>query len=62
MSVTLLLCCLRLEGAPSPKNIMGAIDQVEFLESNQVPYLGKPFDLKQLKQSLERLLEPPVEA
>jgi CheY-like chemotaxis protein len=34
----------------------------EFLESNQVPYLGKPFDLKQLKQSLERLLETPVEA
>jgi PAS domain S-box-containing protein len=34
----------------------------EFLESSQVPYLGKPFDLKQLKQSLERLLEAPVEA
>jgi PAS domain S-box-containing protein len=34
----------------------------EFLESNQVPYLGKPFDLKQLKQSLERLLETPIEA
>jgi CheY-like chemotaxis protein len=34
----------------------------EFLESSQVPYLGKPFDLKQLKQSLERLLETPVEA
>jgi CheY-like chemotaxis protein len=33
----------------------------EFLESSQVPYLGKPFDLKQLKQSLERLLETPVE-
>ncbi len=33
-----------------------------FLESNQVPYLGKPFDLKQLKQSLERLLETSVEA
>ncbi len=34
----------------------------EFLESNQVPYLGKPFDLKQLKQSLERLLETSAEA
>ena len=34
----------------------------EFLEASQVPYLGKPFDLKQLKQSLERLLETPVEA
>jgi len=34
----------------------------EFLEESQVPYLGKPFDLKQLKQSLERLLETPVEA
>ncbi|MFN7958759.1 MAG: PAS domain S-box protein [Holophagaceae bacterium] len=34
----------------------------EFLSSSQVPYLGKPFDLKQLKQSLERLLETPVEA
>ncbi len=33
-----------------------------FLETNQVPYLGKPFDLKQLKQGLERLLETPVEA
>jgi PAS domain S-box-containing protein len=33
-----------------------------FLDSSQVPYLGKPFDLKQLKQSLERLLETPVEA
>ena len=33
-----------------------------FLETNQVPYLGKPFDLKQLKQSLERLLETPAEA
>jgi CheY-like chemotaxis protein len=33
-----------------------------FLESSQVPYLGKPFDLKQLKQSLERLLETSVEA
>ena len=33
-----------------------------FLESSQVPYLGKPFDLKQLKQSLERLLELPAEA
>jgi hypothetical protein len=34
----------------------------EFLEASQVPYLGKPFDLKQLKQSLEHLLETPVEA
>jgi CheY-like chemotaxis protein len=34
----------------------------EFLEGNQVPFLGKPFDLKQLKQSLERLLEIPIEA
>jgi PAS domain S-box-containing protein len=34
----------------------------EFLDTSQVPYLGKPFDLKQLKQSLERLLETPVEA
>jgi PAS domain S-box-containing protein len=34
----------------------------EFLEASQVPYLGKPFDLRQLKQSLERLLETPVEA
>jgi CheY-like chemotaxis protein len=34
----------------------------EFLDSSQVPYLGKPFDLKQLKQSLERLLETPLEA
>ena len=34
----------------------------EFLESSQVSYLGKPFDLKQLKQSLERLLETPAEA
>jgi CheY-like chemotaxis protein len=34
----------------------------EFLDASQVPYLGKPFDLKQLKQSLERLLETPVEA
>ena len=33
-----------------------------FLETNQVPYLGKPFDLKQLKQSLERMLETPAEA
>jgi PAS domain S-box-containing protein len=33
-----------------------------FLETNQVPYLGKPFDLKQLKQNLEQLLETPVEA
>ena len=33
-----------------------------FLEVNQVPYLGKPFDLKQLKQSLERMLETPAEA
>ena len=34
----------------------------EFLETNQVPYLGKPFDLKQLKQSLELLLGSPTEA
>ncbi|MBK9797479.1 MAG: PAS domain S-box protein [Holophagaceae bacterium] len=34
----------------------------QFLETSQVPYLGKPFDLKQLKQSLERLLETPIEA
>ena len=34
----------------------------EFLDASQVPYLGKPFDLKQLKQSLERLLETPLEA
>ena len=34
----------------------------DFLNASQVPYLGKPFDLKQLKQSLERLLETPVEA
>lgn len=34
----------------------------EFLEKTQVPHLGKPFDLKQLKQSLEQLLETPVEA
>jgi PAS domain S-box-containing protein len=34
----------------------------DFLETNQVPYLGKPFDLKQLKQSLEHLLETPIEA
>jgi PAS domain S-box-containing protein len=34
----------------------------EFLEAGQLPYLGKPFDLKQLKQSLELLLETPVEA
>lgn len=33
-----------------------------FLEGNQLPCLGKPFDLKQLKQSLERLLETPIEA
>ena len=33
-----------------------------FLEGSQVPYLGKPFDLKQLKQGLERLIERPVEA
>ena len=33
-----------------------------FLETNQVPYLGKPFDLKQLKQNLQRLLEIPTEA
>ncbi|GLH67726.1 response regulator [Geothrix edaphica] len=34
----------------------------DFLAANQVPYLGKPFDLKQLKQSLEQLLETPIEA
>ena len=34
----------------------------EFLETSQLPFLGKPFDLSQLKQSLERLLETPVEA
>jgi CheY-like chemotaxis protein len=34
----------------------------QFLEATQVPYLGKPFDLSQLKQSLERLLETPVDA
>jgi len=34
----------------------------DFLETYQVPYLGKPFDLKQLKQSLELLLERPGEA
>jgi CheY-like chemotaxis protein len=34
----------------------------EFLEASQVPYLGKPFDLKQLKQNLEQLLDTPVEA
>ena len=33
-----------------------------FLEESQVPYLGKPFDLNQLKQSLESLLETPMEA
>jgi hypothetical protein len=33
-----------------------------FLEGNQLPYLGKPFDLKQLKQSLERLIGTPIEA
>ncbi|MDP1833290.1 MAG: response regulator [Geothrix sp.] len=33
-----------------------------FLETNQVPFLGKPFDLRQLRQSLERLLEIPNEA
>lgn len=33
-----------------------------FLEANQVPFLGKPFDLKQLKQSLEHLVEIPIEA
>ena len=33
-----------------------------FLDTNQVPYLGKPFDLKELKQSLERLVETPAEA
>ena len=34
----------------------------EFLGTNQLPYLGKPFDLKQLKQSLELLLGSPAEA
>lgn len=34
----------------------------DFLEVNRVPFLGKPFDLKQLKQSLEQLLERPAEA
>lgn len=34
----------------------------DFLETNQVPHLGKPFDLKQLKRSLEQLLETPIEA
>lgn len=34
----------------------------EFLTDSQVPHLGKPFDLKQLKQSLEHLLETPVDA
>jgi hypothetical protein len=34
----------------------------EFLESSQVPYLGKPFDLKQLKQQLHMLLEHPMDA
>ena len=33
-----------------------------FLESTQVPYLGKPFDLKQLRKRLEQLLEIPVDA
>ena len=33
-----------------------------FLESNGVPHLGKPFDLRQLKQSLETLLETSIEA
>ena len=33
-----------------------------FLESNRVPHLGKPFDLRQLKQSLEALVETPIEA
>ena len=34
----------------------------DFLEATQVAYLGKPFELKQLKQSLERLLEAPAGA
>jgi len=34
----------------------------DFLETSQVPYLGKPFDLAPLKQSLEQLLETPIEA
>jgi PAS domain S-box-containing protein len=40
-----------------------SFDQVtrEFLESTQVAYLGKPFELKQLRQGLERLLETAVE-
>ncbi|HEX9010714.1 MAG TPA: PAS domain S-box protein [Holophagaceae bacterium] len=33
-----------------------------FLETNGVPHLGKPFDLRQLKQSLESLVETPIEA
>ena len=33
-----------------------------FLESNGVPHLGKPFDLRQLKQSLETLVVPSMEA
>lgn len=34
----------------------------QFLDGNQVPYLGKPFDLKQLRQSLVQLVETPIEA
>ncbi len=34
----------------------------QFLEGNAVPHLGKPFDLRQLKRSLEVLLETPAEA
>lgn len=33
-----------------------------FLETNGVPHLGKPFDLRQLKRSLETLVETPIEA
>ncbi|HEX9082426.1 MAG TPA: hybrid sensor histidine kinase/response regulator, partial [Holophagaceae bacterium] len=34
----------------------------QFLEGNAVPHLGKPFDLRQLKRSLETLLVPSAEA
>ena len=34
----------------------------QFLEENALPHLGKPFDLRQLKQSLEALLETPADA
>jgi PAS domain S-box-containing protein len=33
-----------------------------FLEENKAPHLSKPFDLKQLKQSLETLLETPIQS